>query len=173
MNPLLVLSNPSPSSSPKIINANLMFTEITGYQREELIDRELSKISPHLFINGGFNCFELFSKEERDKEGFINHKFNHLIAVEYSVVPRLEEGEWHIVFKLASASNMKLILLADEHGMITDYNLLAQTSFRDLQTTDAKPAFLTDVGLTNFTHQQYRRQNGFPASLKLGGGRMG
>jgi len=45
-------------------------------------------------------------------------------------VQRAEEGEWHVMFKLASISNMKLILLADEQGEITDYNLLAQTSFR-------------------------------------------
>lgn len=60
-NPLLVLSCPSPSATPKIINANLMFTEITGYQREELIDRDLSKIAPHLFAAAGYNCFELFA----------------------------------------------------------------------------------------------------------------
>ena len=37
-------------TTPRIKNTNLMFVEITGYQREELIDREISKIAPKLFI---------------------------------------------------------------------------------------------------------------------------
>lgn len=47
--PLLVLATSSPSSIPRIVNTNLMFTEITGYQREELIGHNVSDIAPHLF----------------------------------------------------------------------------------------------------------------------------
>jgi len=51
--PLLVLSA---DPSPRILNANLMFTEVTGYQREELVGKELGKVAPKLFFNQGVCC---------------------------------------------------------------------------------------------------------------------
>lgn len=48
--PVLVLASPSSAgASPRIINVNLMFTEVTGYQREELIEKELTIVAAHLF----------------------------------------------------------------------------------------------------------------------------
>lgn len=110
-----------------------MFTEITGYQRDELIDRDLSKIAPRLFKQSGSSGFEMLKKSDAQIQGFINHKFNHLIAVEYTVGQRTEDNQIHIVFKLSSASNMKLVVLAKENGEITDYNLLAQNAFKKIQ----------------------------------------
>ena len=51
--PLLVVTSSSPSTVPRITGVNLMFTEVTGYQREELMDREVTKVAPRLWINEG------------------------------------------------------------------------------------------------------------------------
>jgi hypothetical protein len=111
---ILILTADSPKSTPRIKNVNLLFTEITGYQREELIDSDIAKIAPHLYTKEGVNCFDLFSAdEEQERTGYINHKFNHLISVQYSVASRPEEGEWHLIFKLTSASSMKMVVLTD------------------------------------------------------------
>ena len=37
--PLLILSGGSHDTLPRILNVNLMFTEVTGFQREEVIDK--------------------------------------------------------------------------------------------------------------------------------------
>jgi hypothetical protein len=63
--PVLILAHPAPGSLPRIKNANLMFTEVTGYQREELIDREISSIAPRLFEREGVSPLELAGEEER------------------------------------------------------------------------------------------------------------
>lgn len=56
--PVLILAHPnSPSALPTIKNVNLMFTEVTGYQREELLDRDVSRIAPRLFENEGVSPF--------------------------------------------------------------------------------------------------------------------
>lgn len=36
------------------------------------------------------------------------------------------------MFKLAASSSMKLVLLSNEAGEITDTNLLAQTAFKEI-----------------------------------------
>lgn len=54
--PLLILTA-SHHSTPRIANINLVFTEVTGYQREELIDREVNKVSPRLWEREGLSCF--------------------------------------------------------------------------------------------------------------------
>jgi hypothetical protein len=63
--PVLILAHPAPGALPRILNANLMFTEVTGYQREELIDREVTRIAPRLFDREGVSPFELSVEEER------------------------------------------------------------------------------------------------------------
>lgn len=66
--PVLILDPPtSPTALPRIKNVNLMFTEVTGYQREELLNREVSKIAPKLYENEGVSPFELVMSEERDR----------------------------------------------------------------------------------------------------------
>jgi hypothetical protein len=35
--PLLILTVSSPGATPRISNINLMFTEVTGYHRDELL----------------------------------------------------------------------------------------------------------------------------------------
>jgi hypothetical protein len=47
--------------------------------------------------------------------GLIRHKFNHLIAVKYSV-KRKNDGEWQITLKLDSQNNLKMIILANKEG---------------------------------------------------------
>lgn len=56
--PLLILKA-SPTSAPRIASINLMFTEVTGYQRDELIDRDISKIAPRLWQQEGVGCLDL------------------------------------------------------------------------------------------------------------------
>lgn len=46
--PLLVLTA-HPGAMPRISGVNLMFTEVTGFPREELIDREITKVAPKLW----------------------------------------------------------------------------------------------------------------------------
>lgn len=55
--PVLILTVASVGTLPRISNTNLMFTEVTGYQREELIDREVTKVAPKLFAKEGVSCF--------------------------------------------------------------------------------------------------------------------
>jgi hypothetical protein len=89
--------------------------------------------------------------------------------VQYSTAQR--EGEWHVVFKLASTSSMRLVLLADHTGAVTDANLLAQTAFRDSEAqvvAEGRPFSLAEIGLENFTSAQFRRQNGCLAPVRLG-----
>jgi hypothetical protein len=62
------------------------------------------------------SCIDLIEDEEDDQDGFLNHKFNHLLSMTYSVNHRVEEKEWHITFKLSSISSMKMVLLADLNG---------------------------------------------------------
>ena len=62
--PVLILTVASPGTLPRIANINLMFTEVTGYQREELIDREVTKVAPRLFAKEGVSCFELIMGED-------------------------------------------------------------------------------------------------------------
>jgi hypothetical protein len=146
-----------------------MFTEISGYQREELIDREITKIAPKLFSDSGVSCFA-FSGEQKEKEGFINHKFNHVIAVEYSVT-QTGEGEWHVMFKLASQSNVKMMFLANHQGIITDFNLPAQAAFKKLQEeceAEGRTLCLSDLGVANPHAAQLRRANGSSVAIKFG-----
>lgn len=63
--------------------------------------------------------------KEIENECFIRHKFKHLVTVSYDVIHK-DEGEWQIVFKLVSNLNMKILLLADSNGNLTDWNLLAK-----------------------------------------------
>lgn len=41
-----------------------MFTEITGYQREELFDVDLDLLTPNLYKEAGVPCFVFFENEE-------------------------------------------------------------------------------------------------------------
>ena len=52
--PLLVLT-PHPTTIPRISAVNLMFTEVTGFQREELIDSEVTKVAPRLWQQEGLS----------------------------------------------------------------------------------------------------------------------
>ena len=49
---MLVIKH-SPGSSPRIVNSNLLFTEVSGYQRSELFDKEVNMIAPRLFREEG------------------------------------------------------------------------------------------------------------------------
>lgn len=130
----------------------------------------MSRIASHLFEREGVSPVELAAgEEEREREGFLNHKFNHLISVQYSVAQR--ENEWHVIFKLASNSSMRLVLLSDPQGIVTDSNLLAQTAFKDAEAqvfTEGRPFSLAEIGLENFNAASFRRQNGCSASIRLG-----
>ena len=72
----------TPSSSPKIINSNIHFTEISGYSRSELLGKELSLIAPNLFVENDTNCIN-FSAERHENEGFIKNKSNSLVPITY------------------------------------------------------------------------------------------
>lgn len=85
--PMIVVSYPSAFSAPRITNSNLLFTEISGYQRAELFDRELSLIAPNIFINSQTHCLG-FSEDDRDRESFIKHKFSHLVGVTYEMAKK-------------------------------------------------------------------------------------
>jgi hypothetical protein len=61
--PLLVLTAASPAAIPRIVGANLMFTEVTGFQREEIFDREVTKVAPRLWEREGLNSIELTEGE--------------------------------------------------------------------------------------------------------------
>lgn len=75
-----------------------------------------------------------------------------------------EEGEWHIIFKLAASNNMKMVLLADEKGILTDYNLLATNS---LSPTTA--ITLSELGIHRWEDPFYRKQSGSPLKLTFKG----
>lgn len=57
--PLLVLTAASPAAVPRITGVNLMFTEVTGYQKEELLDHEVSKIAPRLWTSQDLTNLEM------------------------------------------------------------------------------------------------------------------
>lgn len=103
----------------------------------------------------------------------MNHKFNHLLSVSYSVVHRPEEQEWHMVFKLTPTTSMKMVLVADLNGTVTDCNLLAQTAlkhtFASRDPDGPLQCTLADIGLSDFTKPEYRRTNGSAAELRMGG----
>jgi hypothetical protein len=150
--PLLVLTVASPAAVPRITAVNLMFTEVTGYQREELVDREVSKVGARLWTNEGLTSLEMAEGEERD--GYLNHKSNHLLSVSYSVIHRPEEQEWHVVFKLSPTGSMRMVLLADLKGTVTDCNLLAQTALKHSLASHDQDAplqcTLPEIGLSDF-----------------------
>lgn len=68
---------------------------------------------------------------------------------------------------------MKMVLLADLNGTITDYNLLAETALKHAtppkDTDGPLQLALSDLGLDDFTDPEFRRPNGFAAELRLGG----
>ena len=53
ISPMIVVEYSPMSLSPRIINSNLLFTEISGFQRSELYEKELSLISPRLYADAG------------------------------------------------------------------------------------------------------------------------
>ena len=110
-----------------------LFTEISGYSRSELIGKELSIVTPHLFVENGTNCFD-FSSEKHDHESFIKNKSNNLTPITYEAIPRLN-GQWHVILKLSTSHNNKIIFLADEAGKITDYNLVALNIFKNTEVS--------------------------------------
>lgn len=84
----------------------------------------------------------------------------------------MEEEHLHVVFKLATTSNMKQVVLANESGEITDFNLLAHTAFKDIQDQAKKENYslnLKDIGLSSFQSQQFRRPSGSPTSISYDG----
>lgn len=67
---------------------------------------------------------------------------------------------------------MKMVLLADLKGIVTDCNLLAQTAlkhaFSSRDPEGPLQCTLADIGLSDFTKPEYRRANGFPTEVRLG-----
>jgi hypothetical protein len=66
---------------------------------------------------------------------------------------------------------MKMVLLADLKGQVTDANVLAQTALKRALPNDPDTPLLcslADLGLADFTSQEYRRPNGFPADVQMG-----
>ena len=51
------------------------------------------------------------------------------MAATYEVLGK-EEGNWHVAFKLAPENNLKMVMLADLGGQITDFNLLSTNTLR-------------------------------------------
>lgn len=85
---------------------------------------------------------------------------------------RPEEQEWHVVFKLTATTGMKMVLLADLNGTVTDCNLLAQTALKHASTArdpdGPLQCTLADIGLSDFGKPEYRRINGSPADVRMG-----
>jgi hypothetical protein len=162
----------SPGSTARIANSNLLFTEISGYPRSELYDKDLSVIAPQLFRKAETMCLLLGGEQkEKEKECFLNHKFGHLVPVTYEAAAR-EEGNWNVVFKLSPSSNGKMIILADDVGRITDYNLVALNGLRELLSSRnlrLESMRLTDLGIEQPNPNLLRKQSGQLVCITVGG----
>jgi len=93
MNPILIISAKN-NNFGRIINANLMFTEMTGLRREELYGKEMKILMPDLYKKQNKDIFNFhaaklnFHQEDKGSdftEGFLRHKFSYVIAVEYNI----------------------------------------------------------------------------------------
>lgn len=89
------------------------------------------------------------------------------MAVTYEMVKK-DEGEWQIVFKLASITNMKMIVLADDEGKITDYNLLATNSIKPTSEEESeRPLSLQRMGVADWNSSAFKKQNGASAKVLI------
>ncbi len=76
-----------------------------------------------------------------------------------------------MLFKLASSTSMKLVLLVNQQGLIFDYNLLAQTAMKGLQDEASKSGrnlSMQDLDLAHFTSPQFQRQIGCSTHIRFG-----
>jgi hypothetical protein len=91
--------------------------------------------------------------------------------VHYTFAHPSEESEWHVLFKLASSTSMKLVLLVNQQGDITDYNLLAQTAMKGLQdeaSKNGRALSMKDLDLEHFNSPQFQRQIGASTRIRFG-----
>ena len=76
----------------KILNCNLMLTEISGYYKEELCDRDFHKLLPDTYAMAHQFTLNDWSKKQGEstyfsssREGFIKQKSGVIVPVVYSV----------------------------------------------------------------------------------------
>lgn len=66
---------------------------------------------------------------------------------------------------------MKLVLLVNQQGDITDYNLLAQTAMKKLQddaSLNGRTLCMQDLDLAHFNSPQFHRQIGSSTRIRFG-----
>lgn len=54
---------------------------------------------------------------------FFKHKYNYIISLAYKVIPQIDNKNFNVLFKMKIENSMRLILLCNLEGEITDYNL--------------------------------------------------
>ena len=151
--PLLFLEGPDDDA--KIINANLMFTEVTGYQKEEMIGEPMSLLAPQLYRNAnGAPCLPVSHEEPgNEAEGVIRHKFGHLLQVDYTIVEQ-RDAKRQITLKLSPHNSSRIIFLVSDMGVITDANLLGQQTLAQM---DQKVTKMSEIGLMNFRQAKFKK----------------
>ena len=83
------------------------------------------------------------------------------MQVSYEMVQK-EENEWHVIFKIVTSNNSKMILLANPSGNITDYNLASLHLLRQFFSDDKQlkqNLNLTDLGI-KAQSSKFLKQNG-------------
>lgn len=184
MAPILLVSGKE-ATFGRVNGFNVMFTEVTGFRHEELVEQDLGKMMPKLFLNYSTNFMSLLSTksealgggskdEDAFKEGFVLHKLGHVIPIEYSINFNQAEEEFRIVIRQSISTNLKIVLLANSHGEVTDFSLLGLHCFKDkLEENNNGSEYMSSVctlanlGIQDYEDLQYQKPSGCIRKIEL------
>ena len=129
------------------MNTNLLFTELSGFFRREVIERNIEKIMPDIFCAGELHGEKISEWVEQKEEeafeedctespyigqnnfGYIKQKLGYIIPVEYKVVYAHNEQKFIVNFKNISYEKDICHFVLDSNGLIRDCSYMAYVLF--------------------------------------------
>ena len=135
------------------MNTNMLFTELSGYFKREIIERNIEKIMPEVFCTNEvhnekiINWVEVKEAEAYEEYctnsayignknlGYIKQKVGYITPVQYKINYYHTEENFVVTFKTLSYEQNQCHFILDQNGIIRDCSHMSNALFGLDKTT--------------------------------------